>query len=117
ADGPGPEAHVTTIEQLCIEVSEANRALVSHGLVTLTWGNVSGISADRRVVAIKPSGVEYAELTPDKVVLVDMEGRCVRGALRPSTDTPTHLELYKAFPSIGGVVHTHSTYATMFAQA
>ena len=108
---------MSTIDRLCAEVCEANRALVSHGLVTLTWGNVSGISADRSLVAIKPSGVEYAALTPDQIVLVDMNGACVRGGLRPSTDTPTHLELYKAFPSIGGIVHTHSTYATMFAQA
>jgi L-ribulose-5-phosphate 4-epimerase len=103
--------------QLRAEACDANRALGASGLVTLTWGNASAISADRSVVAIKPSGVDYASLTPDHIVLVDLEGNPVRGSLRPSTDTPTHLALYKAFPSIRGIVHTHSFYATMFAQA
>ena len=108
---------MNTIDQLCAEVCKANRALVTHGLVTLTWGNVSGIAADRTVVAIKPSGVAYDRLTPDLIALVDLDGQPVRSGPKPSTDTLTHLELYKAFPTIGGIVHTHSPYATMFAQA
>ena len=100
-------------EQVC----EANRALVQQGLVTLTWGNVSGIDRERGVVAIKPSGVDYAALTPEDIVLVDLDGRVVEGQLRPSSDTPTHLHLYRHFDTVGGITHTHSFYATMFAQA
>jgi L-ribulose-5-phosphate 4-epimerase len=103
--------------QLKKKVFEANLALVSYGLVTLTWGNVSGIDRRRHCIAIKPSGVEYDSMTPEDMVIVDMDGNPVDGRFRPSSDTPTHLELYKAFPTIGGVVHTHSMYATMFAQA
>ncbi|MBI5864628.1 MAG: L-ribulose-5-phosphate 4-epimerase AraD [Planctomycetes bacterium] len=99
------------------EVCEANRGLARYGLACLTWGNVSGISPDREVVAIKPSGVPYDRLTPADIVLVAADGRVVEGSLRPSSDTPTHWILYQAFPSIGGITHTHSPYATMFAQA
>jgi len=105
------------IDQLKAEVFKANVDLVRHGLVTLTWGNVSGIDRPGRLVVIKPSGVEYESMTADDMVVVDMDGNTVGGYLRPSSDTPTHIELYEAFPSIGGIVHTHSTYATMFAQA
>jgi L-ribulose-5-phosphate 4-epimerase len=105
------------IDRLRAEVFQANMDLVSFGLVTLTWGNVSGIDRQARCVVIKPSGVEYESLTADDMVVVDMDGNVVAGRLRPSSDTPTHLELYKAFPAIGGIVHTHSTCATMFAQA
>jgi L-ribulose-5-phosphate 4-epimerase len=105
------------IEQLRDEVFQANIALRRYGLVTLTWGNVSGINRTRDVVAIKPSGVDYESMTAADMVVVDLDGNVLDGKLRPSSDTPTHLELYRAFPSIGGVVHTHSTYATMFAQA
>ena len=95
----------------------ANLALPAHGLVTLTWGNASGIDRDAGVVAIKPSGVAYEEMTADDLVLVDLDGDVVDGARRPSTDTPTHLALYRAFEQIGGIVHTHSTWATAWAQA
>ncbi len=105
------------LEALREEVYRANLLLVKHGLVIFTWGNVSGIDRERGLVVIKPSGVPYEELSPDNMVIVDMEGRVVEGDLRPSTDTPTHIELYKAFPTIGGVTHTHSTYATAYAQA
>ena len=105
------------LDDLKAEVCAANRALVDHGLVTLTWGNVSGISADRRHVAIKPSGVAYEQLTPELVVIVDLEGNVVEGDLNPSSDTPTHVLLYQRFEGIGGVTHTHSRYATAFAQA
>lgn len=106
------------LEQLKQEVCKANLDLVAHGLVIFTWGNVSGIDRERGIVAIKPSGVSYDRLTPDDIVLVDLAtGKTVEGTLRPSSDTPTHLELYRAFPEIGGVVHTHSTYATAWAQA
>jgi L-ribulose-5-phosphate 4-epimerase len=104
-------------EQLRQEVLRANRALAEHGLATLTWGNASGIDRDGGVMAIKPSGVPYEELTTDDIVLVDLEGRVVEGDRRPSTDTPTHLALYHAFDEIGGVVHSHSTWATAWAQA
>jgi L-ribulose-5-phosphate 4-epimerase len=92
--------------------------LVAHGLVIFTWGNVSGIDRERGLVVIKPSGVDYAEMKPSDMVVVDLAtGKVVEGELRPSSDTPTHLELYRAFPEIQGVVHTHSTYATAWAQA
>jgi L-ribulose-5-phosphate 4-epimerase len=105
------------LDQLKKDVFQANLDLVRHGLVTLTWGNVSGIDCSSGFAVIKPSGVEYERLTADDMVVVDMDGNVVDGNLRPSSDTPTHLELYKAFPAIGGIVHTHSIYATMFAQA
>jgi L-ribulose-5-phosphate 4-epimerase len=99
------------------EVLEANLALREHGLVTLTWGNVSGIDRDRGLVAIKPSGVPYESMTVQDIVLVDLHGNVVQGSRRPSTDTPTHLELYRSCDWIGGIVHTHSTWATAWAQA
>lgn len=99
------------------EVLDANLALVQHGLVTLTWGNASGIDRATGLVAIKASGVPYEEMRVEDIVVVDLEGRIVAGERRPSTDTPTHLHLYRSFPGIGGVVHTHSTWATSFAQA
>jgi len=95
----------------------ANRSLVDRGLVMQTFGNVSGIDRASGVFAIKPSGVKYAELSPENMVLVDLEGKVVEGTFKPSSDTPTHLELYKAFATIGGVAHSHSQYATMWAQA
>jgi L-ribulose-5-phosphate 4-epimerase len=104
-------------KELKNEVFKANLALVHYGLVTLTWGNVSGLDRRSNCIAIKPSGVDYASMTPEDIVIVDMEGRVVDGRLRPSSDTPAHLELYKSFPAIGGIAHTHSLYATMFAQA
>lgn len=106
------------LKQLRKQVYAANMQLPRRGLVTYTWGNVSGIDRARGLVVIKPSGVEYDDLTPDDLVVVDLEtGRTVEGDLNPSSDTKTHLELYKAFPAIGGVVHTHSTCAVAWAQA
>lgn len=105
------------LEALKEEVLAANLALPAAGLVTLTWGNVSGIDRARGLVVIKPSGVPYERLTADDLVVVDLEGAIVEGALRPSSDTPTHLELYRAFEGIGAVIHTHSTFATSWAQA
>jgi L-ribulose-5-phosphate 4-epimerase len=98
-------------------VYKSNQELVKSGLVILTFGNVSGIDRRRGIVAIKPSGVPYDSLKADDIVLVDLEGNVVEGWLSPSSDTPTHVELYKAFPQVGGVAHVHSEYATMFAQA
>ena len=98
-------------------VYEANMELPRRGLVTYTWGNVSGIDRDRGLVVIKPSGVDYDELSPDKLVVLDLDGPIVEGSLNPSSDTKTHLELYKAFPTLGGIVHTHSPYAVGWAQA
>jgi L-ribulose-5-phosphate 4-epimerase len=98
-------------------VCRANRELVELGLVVGTFGNVSGIDRDLGIIAIKPSGVDYAELTPDAMVLVDLTGKVLEGDLHPSSDTKTHIGLYRAFPGIGGVVHTHSRYATAWAQA
>ena len=105
------------VADLVDEVLEANCALAAHGLAPLTWGNASGIDRERRVVAIKPSGVAYDELTADDIVLLDLDGNVVRGERRPSTDTPTHLVLYRAFEEIGGIVHTHSTWSVAWAQA
>jgi L-ribulose-5-phosphate 4-epimerase len=105
------------LETLRQQVLEANLSLPSHGLVTLTWGNVSGIDREADLVAIKPSGLSYEAMTAEDIVVVDLEGNQVEGELRPSTDTPTHLALYRAFEGIGGVVHTHSTWATAWAQA
>jgi L-ribulose-5-phosphate 4-epimerase len=99
------------------EVAEANISLARLGLVTLTWGNVSGIDRKRGLVVIKPSGVAYEAMKPGDMVIVDLHGKVVEGRLNPSSDTSTHLELYRNFPAIGGVTHTHSTYATVFAQA
>lgn len=96
---------------------EANRRLPGLGLAPLNFGNASAIDRRRGIVAIKPSGVDYASLRPADIVLVDLEGRRVEGTLRPSSDTPTHLEIYRAFPAAGGIVHTHSPWATAFAQA
>ena len=105
------------LEELKKQVWEANMELPRRGLVTYTWGNVSGIDRASGLFVIKPSGVEYEELTPEILVVMDLEGRRVEGELNPSSDTPTHLELYKAFSEIGGIVHTHSPYATSWAQA
>jgi len=99
------------------EVLAANCALAAHGLAPLTWGNASGIDREQGVVAIKPSGVAYDELTADDIVLLDLDGNVVRGERRPSTDTPTHLVLYRTFDAIGGIVHTHSTWSIAWAQA
>jgi len=98
-------------------VFKANLDLVKHNLVLFTWGNASGIDREKGLIVIKPSGVEYDVMTAEQMVVVDLDGNVVEGNLRPSSDTPTHLELYKAFPHIGGVVHTHSTFATSWAQA
>jgi L-ribulose-5-phosphate 4-epimerase len=99
------------------KVLQANLDLVKYDLVTLTWGNVSGIDRDRRIIAIKPSGIPYEELKPEQIMVLDLEGKIVEGSLNPSSDTSTHLFLYNAFPDIAGITHTHSAYATMFAQA
>jgi len=105
------------LKELKKEVCRANLMLPKHGLVKFTWGNVSGIDRSRGYMVIKPSGMEYDTLEPDDMVVVDMDGYVVEGDLRPSRDTQTHLALYRAFPGIGGVVHTHSRWATSFAQA
>lgn len=106
------------LEELKEKVFKANLDLVKHGLVIFTWGNVSGIDREKGLVVIKPSGVSYDEMKADDMVVVDLAtGKVVEGSLRPSSDTPTHLALYRAWPEIGGVVHTHSTYATAWAQA
>lgn len=106
-----------SFDALVDQVLAANRALPDHGLVTLTWGNVSGIDRDRGLVVIKPSGVAYDAITAADMVVLDLDGNVVEGKRNPSTDTPTHLALYRAFDDIGGVVHTHSTWATAWAQA
>jgi L-ribulose-5-phosphate 4-epimerase len=105
------------LDRLKREVYKANIALVKSGLVTLTWGNVSGISRADGKIVIKPSGVDYDKLTVADMVVVDLKGNVVEGKYRPSSDTPTHVLLYSVFPTIGGIAHTHSTSATMFAQA
>ena len=105
------------LEELKEQVCQANLLLPKHGLVTFTWGNVSGIDREHGLVVIKPSGVEYDGMGPDDMVVVDLNGHVVEGHYKPSSDTPTHIALYKAFPNIGGVVHTHSRWATSFAQA
>lgn len=106
------------LEELKEKVYKANIELVKHGLVIFTWGNVSGIDREKGLVVIKPSGVDYDDMKPEDMVVVDlMTGEVVEGDLRPSSDTPTHLVIYRAFPEVGGVVHTHSTYATGWAQA
>ena len=105
------------LEALKEKVWKANLDLVKHGLVIFTWGNVSAIDRKSGLVVIKPSGVDYDTMKPSDMVVVDLDGKVVEGELNPSSDTPTHLVLYRAFPNIGGVVHTHSTYATAWAQA
>ncbi len=105
------------VEQLKKKVFEANLALVKYNLVSLTWGNVSGISRSDGLIVIKPSGVDYEKLSVKDMVVLDLNGNIVEGKHRPSSDTPTHIELYKAFSSIGGIAHSHSEYATIFAQA
>lgn len=105
------------LEQLKQEVYEANMLLPKYGLVTFTWGNVSGIDREKGLFVIKPSGVEYDKLTPDDMVVVDLQGNKVEGNYNPSSDTATHMVLYNRFPNIGGVVHTHSSWATSWAQA
>lgn len=105
------------LEQLKQEVYEANMLLPKYHLVTFTWGNVSGIDREKGLFVIKPSGVDYDKLTPDSMVVVNLEGEVVEGDYRPSSDTPTHVVLYNRFQEIGGVVHTHSPWATSWAQA
>ena len=105
------------LEELKKEVYEANMLLPKYGLVTFTWGNVSGIDRESGLFVIKPSGVEYDKLTPDDMVVVDLKGNKVEGRYNPSSDTATHMVLYNRFPNIGGVVHTHSSWATSWAQA
>lgn len=105
------------LEELKKKVYEANMELPKYGLVTFTWGNVSEIDRESGLFVIKPSGVDYEKLTPEDMVIMDLNGNKVEGRYNPSSDTPTHLELYKAFSEIGGVVHTHSSYATSWAQA
>ena len=100
------------LEKLKEEVYKANMDLPKYGLVTFTWGNVSGIDREKGLFVIKPSGVEYDMLTPDDMVVVDLEGNKVEGKYNPSSDTPTHVVLYNAFPKVGGIVHTHSSWAT-----
>ena len=105
------------LEQLKKEVYEANMLLPRYNLVTFTWGNVSGIDRESGLFVIKPSGVDYDKLRPEDMVVVDLDGNRVEGEMNPSSDTATHVELYKAFPNIGGIVHTHSPWATSWAQA
>ena len=105
------------LEKLKQEVLEANLDLVRNGLVILTWGNVSAIDRESGLVVIKPSGVSYSEMKAEDMVVVDLDGKIIEGDLRPSSDTPTHLAIYRHFKEVGGVVHTHSTYATAWAQA
>ena len=105
------------LEQLKQEVYEANLDLVKKGMVIYTWGNVSGIDRESGLVVIKPSGVDYGAMRPEDMVVVDLNGAVVEGRWRPSSDTPTHLALYQSFPAVGGITHTHSTFAVAFAQA
>ncbi len=105
------------LKHLKQQTLEANLDLVKYDLVTLTWGNVSGISREEGLIVIKPSGVDYDKLKIRDMVVVDLYGKVIEGDLRPSSDTPTHIELYKAFTTIGGIAHSHSKYATIFAQS
>ena len=105
------------LKDLKQKVLKANLDLVKYGLVTLTWGNVSGINRKKGLVVIKPSGVDYNKMKSEDMVVVDLNGKVVEGKLKPSSDTPTHIELYKSFKNIGGISHTHSEFATIFAQA
>jgi L-ribulose-5-phosphate 4-epimerase len=114
---PSTSAPAKSRQALREEVLEANLELVRKGLVLYTFGNASGISRDEALVVIKPSGVPYEKMRPEHLVVTNLDGKVLEGNLRPSSDLPTHLELYKAFPDIGGVVHTHSEYATAWAQA
>jgi len=105
------------LKKLKKQVYDANMLLPKYGLVTFTWGNVSAIDREKGLFVIKPSGVEYDSLTPDDMVVMDLDGNKIEGEYNPSSDTATHIEIYKAFPEVGGVVHTHSSYATSWAQA
>lgn len=105
------------LSELKEKVYEANMELWRKGMVIYTWGNVSGIDSDKGLVVIKPSGVDYDVMKPEDMVVVDLNGNVVEGKLRPSSDTPTHIVLYKAYPQMGGIVHTHSVHAVAFAQA
>ena len=105
------------LEELKQKVFEANMLLPQYGLVTFTWGNVSGIDREKGLIVIKPSGVSYDTMKAEDMVVVDLEGKVVEGHYKPSSDTPTHVVLYNSFPNIGGVVHTHSSWATSWAQA
>jgi L-ribulose-5-phosphate 4-epimerase len=105
------------LEELKRSVYEANMLLPKYNLISFTWGNVSGIDREKSLFVIKPSGIEYENLTPEDMVVVDLKGNVVEGKLRPSSDTPTHVNLYNNFKEIGGIVHTHSKWATTFAQA
>ena len=106
-----------TLDEIKVEIWEANKSLVSAGLVKMTWGNVSGYDRMHNLVVIKPSGLNYEEMTPEDMVVMSLSGEKISGELNPSSDTPTHLEIYRAFPMIGGITHTHSMFATSFAQA
>jgi len=108
---------INMLESLKNEVCEANLLLPKNNLITLTWGNVSGIDREKGLVVIKPSGVSYSEMKPEDMVVLDLDGNIVEGNLRPSSDTPTHLALYREFPELGGVTHTHSRWATTMAQS
>ncbi len=112
-----PDQEIGMLELLKVDVCRANLKLVSGGLVVLTWGNVSAYDHDSGLVVIKPSGVSYEAMTPDTMAVVDLDGNQVDGDLLPSSDLPTHIGLYLAWPHLGAIVHTHSAYATMFAQA
>lgn len=105
------------LELLKEEVFQSNLLLPKHNLITFTWGNVSGIDREKGLIVIKPSGVEYDDMTADDMVVVNLQNEVVEGKYKPSSDTATHIELYKAFPNVGGIVHTHSRWATIFAQA
>jgi len=105
------------LEDLKKEIYEANMCLPKYNLVTFTWGNVSAIDRDKGLVVIKPSGVDYEKMSPEDMVVVDLDGKVVEGRYKPSSDTPTHVNLYKNFSEIGGIVHTHSRWATVFAQS
>jgi len=105
------------LKKLKKKVCKANLDLVKHGLVLFTWGNASAIDRERGLVVIKPSGVEYSKMKPEDMVVIDLDGKVVEGEYKPSSDTPTHLVLYDSFPDIGGVVHTHSEWATIWSQA
>lgn len=116
--GAADKAAIMRFGELREQVCAANKEISRTGLAMLTWGNVSGLDRARGVMAIKPSGVDYAALTPEHIVLLDLDsGRLVEGAMRPSSDTPTHLHLYRCFPALGGIIHTHSHFATVWAQA
>lgn len=108
---------VAMLEELKVAVYEANMELPKRGLITYTWGNVSGFDKESGYFVIKPSGVEYDIMTPDDMVVMNLDGEKVEGEYKPSSDTPTHIELYKKYPEIGGIVHTHSSFATSWAQA